>query len=63
MMKLIDKGVDKLFKDVTKNWFSYLESGTIKLDGNFCSDELREIAKVLDLVNKQSLKTSKEKDG
>ena len=54
MKKLNKSEIQKLFEDVTERWFSYNDGlGTIKLDGSFCSDELREIAKVLDGVNKQ----------
>jgi hypothetical protein len=44
------------FKEVTKSWFHYSIDGfgTIKLDGTFCSDELKEIARVLDEVNHET---------
>lgn len=55
MKKLTNKSIHDLFREVissngTDFKFSN-ETGMIKLHGAFCSDELREIARVLDEVN------------
>lgn len=52
---MTNKEINDAFKEVTENWFDYFESfGIIKLDGTFCSDELREIARVMDEVFKKT---------
>lgn len=55
MKKLSNKEIHDLFREVIpnkSNWFYPLSNlNLIKLDGTFCSDELREIARVLDEVN------------
>lgn len=50
-----DEEIYESFREVTKSWFSYLGGlNLIKLDGTFSSDELREIARVMDEVFKES---------
>lgn len=49
-----------LFKNVISSngtYFKfYKEFGVIRLNGIFCSDELREIAKVIDTINRNNIK-------
>lgn len=55
-----DKKTNAAFKEVTENWFDYFGGiGMIKLDGTFCSDELREIARVLDEMNRENSQNGK----
>lgn len=56
MKKLTNEEILKRFIEVIKtdrnSCFSFdMKSGLIDLEGEFCSDELREIARVLDEVN------------
>lgn len=55
MKKLTNKEIHDLFREVVSSNgtdFKFSgETGMIKLHGIFCSDELREIARVLDEVN------------
>lgn len=56
MNKLTNEEIFRLFNEVIKtnknSCFSFdKKTGLVGLDGDFCSDELREIARVLDEVN------------
>jgi hypothetical protein len=52
MSKLTEVEIYNKFREVIPvkaNWFNYHENfNSIKLDGTFASDELREIARVMD---------------
>lgn len=58
MKKLTHKRIHDLFREViSSNGTDFKfsdETGMIKLHGSFCSDELREIARVLDEVNHET---------
>ena len=50
MSKLTETEIKQLFDEVTKNWCLLGETGNVTLVGTFCSDELREIARVMDEI-------------
>ena len=55
MKKLTEEEIEQRFKEVIikPNWFSYFKNfNIIRLDGTFASDELREIARVMDEISK-----------
>lgn len=58
MKELTSQEVCRRFEEVIKSkdaYFMYNETkNLIYLDGNFCSDELREIARVMDEVFKET---------
>lgn len=66
MKKLTDRDIFDKIREVIpfkSNWFNYHANfNTIALDGTFSSDELREIARVLDEVKRASSKERKIKD-
>jgi hypothetical protein len=58
MKKYTDKEIYDKFREITPNkanWFSYAKfDNHIRLDGSFASDELREIAKMMDEIKSRT---------
>jgi hypothetical protein len=66
MKKLTKNQIDKKFRKVIpleSNYFDYFEnSNEIKLDGRFASDELREIARIMDEIGHGDKEVKRIKD-